>query len=320
MHSCGGMHLNGILTSFWDDDWCGIGHLKILFPRIYLLVLDKGCNVANRLPLSDWSSILWRHPRGGIEMSQFSDMLSTIKDFQTSYQDEYLVLDGQFADGIESQQWNYMISVLDASFCILLRTDGIVILMEMGCSRVKDIRSSIDSIILPSDAISTRWVKFVPIKINVFVWRARLDRLPTRVNLDRRGVTLDSVLCPVCGMATEDSSHVLFRCELASLIIRKICRWWELDSQVFSSFADWDVWFSSIRLSTKSKLLLEGVFFVAWWYIWYFRNQLIFSESPPRRSVLFDDIVARSFSWCNNRCNVVLSWENWLKNPHLILL
>ncbi|GKA62485.1 hypothetical protein Tco_0762004 [Tanacetum coccineum] len=85
---------NGILTSFWDDDWCGIGPLKILFPRIYLLDLDKGCNVANRLPLSDWSSILRRHPRGGIEMSQFSDMLSTIKDFQTSDQDDTWVWTG----------------------------------------------------------------------------------------------------------------------------------------------------------------------------------------------------------------------------------
>ncbi|GJZ50150.1 RNA-directed DNA polymerase, eukaryota [Tanacetum coccineum] len=158
-----------------------------------------------------------------------------------------------------------LISVLDCNHFVSSADRWICDLNGDGMFRVKDIRSSIDSIILLSDAISTRWVKFVPIKINVFVWRARLDRLPTRVNLDRRGVTLDSVLCPMCGMATEDSSHVLFRCELDSLIIRKICRWWELDSQVFSSFADWDVWFSSIRLSTNSKLLLEGVFFVAWW-------------------------------------------------------
>ncbi|GKB76698.1 RNA-directed DNA polymerase, eukaryota [Tanacetum coccineum] len=277
---------DGNNTSFWRDPWVGDQPLRLMFPRLFVLEKEKEISVASKLGLPSVDASFRRQIRGGIE----------------------------------SQQWNDLISVLD---CIILSPAAdrwICDLNGDGMFRVKDIRSSIDSIILPSDAISTRWVKFVPIKINVFVWRARLDRLPTRVNLDRRGVTLDSVLCPVCGMATEDSSHVLFRCELASLIIRKICRWWELDSQVFSSFADWDVWFSSIRLSTKSKLLLEGVFFVAWWYIWYFRNQLIFSESPPRRSVLFDDIVARSFSWCNNRCNVVLSWENWLKNPHLILL
>ncbi|GKB08975.1 alpha-ketoglutarate-dependent dioxygenase AlkB, partial [Tanacetum coccineum] len=63
---------------------------------------------------------------------------------------------------------------------------------------------------------------------------------------------------------SEDISHVLFRCDLASCIFRRICRWWELDSQDLSSFADWDVWFSSIRRPSKSKVLLEGVFFVAW--------------------------------------------------------
>nr|GEZ99313.1 hypothetical protein [Tanacetum cinerariifolium] len=40
--------------------------------------------------------------------------------------------------------------------------------------------------------------------------------------------------------------------------------WWELDSQDLSSFADWDVRFSSIRRLSKSKVLLEGVFFVVW--------------------------------------------------------
>nr|GEX07729.1 RNA-directed DNA polymerase, eukaryota [Tanacetum cinerariifolium] len=42
-------------------------------------------------------------------------------------------------------------------------------------------------------------VKYIPIKINVFAWRVRLDRLPTRVNLFRRGFVLKSSLCPMCG-------------------------------------------------------------------------------------------------------------------------
>ncbi|GJV17585.1 RNA-directed DNA polymerase, eukaryota [Tanacetum coccineum] len=43
--------------------------------------------------------------------------------------------------------------------------------------------------------VATRWVKFChsPFKVNVFSWRARRDRLPTRVNLSRRGVLLDSI-------------------------------------------------------------------------------------------------------------------------------
>ncbi|GJV01614.1 RNA-directed DNA polymerase, eukaryota [Tanacetum coccineum] len=62
-----------------------------------------------------------------------------------------------------------------------------------GEFKVKVIRNFIDDLFLPSSDVATRWVKFIPIKVKVFSWRARRDRLPTRVNLSRRGVLLDSI-------------------------------------------------------------------------------------------------------------------------------
>ncbi|GJZ87100.1 RNA-directed DNA polymerase, eukaryota [Tanacetum coccineum] len=52
--------------------------------------------------------------------------------------------------------------------------------------------------------------------------------LPTRVNLSRRGVLLDSHLCPLCNAAMEDVQHVFFRCDVARVVLRKICRWWDI--------------------------------------------------------------------------------------------
>nr|GEZ37078.1 RNA-directed DNA polymerase, eukaryota [Tanacetum cinerariifolium] len=49
-----------------------------------------------------------------------------------------------------------------------------------GEFRVRDIRTTLDNLLLPSSVVATKWVKHVPIKVNIFVWRARLDRLPTR--------------------------------------------------------------------------------------------------------------------------------------------
>ncbi|GJZ21460.1 RNA-directed DNA polymerase, eukaryota [Tanacetum coccineum] len=167
-----------------------------------------------------------------------------------------------------------------------------------GEFKVKAVRNSLDDLFLPSQAVATRWVKFIPIKVNVFAWRARRDRLPTRLNLSRRGVVLDSILCPLCDADVEDVHHVMFRCDMALSVLRKICWWWELDWQVLSSFSDWNGWFLSIRLPSFIKSILEGVFCVAWWRIWMFRNQLIFDASPPRRSVVFDDIVSWSFNLC----------------------
>nr|GEX25085.1 RNA-directed DNA polymerase, eukaryota [Tanacetum cinerariifolium] len=62
-------------------------------------------------------------------------------------------------DGVEQQQWVELSSILDDLF-------------------------------LPSSVVATRWVKYIPIKINIFTWRARLDRLLTRYNLAKRWVNI----------------------------------------------------------------------------------------------------------------------------------
>nr|GEU86748.1 RNA-directed DNA polymerase, eukaryota [Tanacetum cinerariifolium] len=176
-----------------------------------------------------------------------------------------------------------------------------------GEFRVKEIRNFLDNLFLPSYADATRWVKYIPIKINVFVWCARRDFLPTRVNLSRRGFLLESSSCPLCLSSEKNIHHVLFGCGLAENIFRRICQWWELDWQAFESFLDWNYWFSLIHLSSKVKALSEGVFSVVWWSIWGFRNRTIYNEMPPRRSVLFDDIVSLSFNWFSSRCNKTIT-------------
>ena len=124
----------------------------------------------------------------------------------------------------------------------------------------------------------------------------------------------------MCNVEFEDIQHVLFQCDVAQAVFRRICRWWDLDWQEIRSFLEWDAWFLAIRLPSRLKDVLEGVFSAAWWRIWSLRNMLIFDPSPPSRSGLFDDIISWSFLWCSSRCNRAFSWECWLKNPSLISL
>ncbi|GKC23144.1 RNA-directed DNA polymerase, eukaryota [Tanacetum coccineum] len=166
-----------------------------------------------------------------------------------------------------------------------------------GVFWVKDVRILLDECFLPKAPTATRWVKYVPIKINVFAWKVFLDRLPTRSNLQHRGVLVSDLLCPLCSSAQEDSSHLFFSCRLATDIVRLVCRWWNLSWTPLGSYADWLNWFNSIRLSSKVKDLLEGVLYITWWSVWMFRNQLLFSSKAPRKDVIFDDIVSRSFTF-----------------------
>nr|GEU42950.1 RNA-directed DNA polymerase, eukaryota [Tanacetum cinerariifolium] len=246
-----------------------VNQSSIWFPRLFALEMDKESTVASKLGSSSVDAFFRRSVRDGVERQQWDDLNLVSNSITLSASKDRWICD--------------------------LNGDGVF--------RVKEVRTILDDIFIPSVTDATRWVKYIPIKINVFAWRARVDCLPTRGNLVRRGVVLDSSLCPLYGLVPEDIHHVLFRCDTAKFVFRRICRWWDLDGHDLLSFSDWNAWFFAIRLPYRIKLILEGVFYVAWCHLWVYRNQSIFAATPPRRSVIFDDIVSCSFTWCTSRCN-----------------
>lgn len=69
------------------------------------------------------------------------------------------------------------------------------------------------------------WPKVVPLKINCFVWRARIGRIPSLLALKKRGVIIDDSRCGFCSSADEDADHVLVNCPLASQVLSAIWSW-----------------------------------------------------------------------------------------------
>nr|GEV68290.1 RNA-directed DNA polymerase, eukaryota [Tanacetum cinerariifolium] len=127
--------------------------------------------------------------------------------------------------------------------------------------------------------------------------RIKLNNLPTRLNLSRRGLELQTILFPSCNLAVESTDHLFFSCSMMKDLYASIAKWWDVNMPEFSSFEEWWEWFSNFRLSSKLKMLLEGVFYVAWWLAWNFRNKSIFGPNIPLKARLFDDVVAFSLSW-----------------------
>ncbi|GKA48309.1 RNA-directed DNA polymerase, eukaryota [Tanacetum coccineum] len=265
----------GTGTSFWKDLWIGDNLLKLSFPRLFALEENKDISVADKMNTSISSSFR-RHVRGGVESQQL-DQLSLLLD-------------------------TVILSNMDDRWFWDLNGDGVF--------QVKDVRSMLDEAFLPKMEVPTRWIKSIPIKVNVFAWKLYLDRLPTRSNLSRRNVSLPSLACPLCDHVLEDSSHLFFGCSVAKDIQKLICRWWNLDVHPYESYEDWLSWFKSIRLGSKTKEVLEGVFYVSWWSLWNFRNQFLFASPIPRKDAIFDNIVLRSFYWCVARCNRTLNWDD----------
>ncbi|GJS78792.1 RNA-directed DNA polymerase, eukaryota [Tanacetum coccineum] len=124
------------------------------------------CTVADKLQFSVTSS-LRRSVRGGVESSQLALLQTYIEGTLLSNMEDRWVWD----------------------------------LNGEGVFRDKDVRILLDECFLPKAPTATRWVKYVPIKINVFAWNVFLDRLPTRSNLQHRGVLVSDSLCPLCSSA-----------------------------------------------------------------------------------------------------------------------
>nr|GFC46335.1 RNA-directed DNA polymerase, eukaryota [Tanacetum cinerariifolium] len=222
--------------------------------------------------------------------------------------------------GVEEEQLQLLVDKVAPVVLSNLNDTWVWTLESSGEFSVRSARSYIDDALLPTVGARTRWVSVVPIKINVFAWRVSLDRLPTRINLSLRGIDIPSILCPICSCVGESSSHLQFSCNVARLPLLKVTRWWELDIQECMSYADWLSWFNALRLSKGIKHVLEGVFYVMWWVIWKFRNQVLFGSSQLRLELLFDEIVLLSYTWCYSRCKSNFDWISWIKCPSSISL
>nr|GEX45562.1 RNA-directed DNA polymerase, eukaryota [Tanacetum cinerariifolium] len=129
---------------------------------------------------------------------------------------------------------------------------------------IASIRKVIDDKLLPNVSSKTRWVKYVPIKVNILAWKVKMDALPVRFNLSRRGIDIGSIVCPVCESGVEIVSHLFFKCSLLRQIARKVSSWWNVDYVDANSYEEWLDWLGSLRLPTKLKLMLEGVFYAVW--------------------------------------------------------
>ncbi|PWA92043.1 RNA-directed DNA polymerase, eukaryota [Artemisia annua] len=166
---------------------------------------------------------------------------------------------------------------------------------------VKKTRIHLDNASLPDAYISTRWFRFIPKKVNIFVWHAHRDHLPTWWNLSNNGVKIESILCPTCSSSPETIQHSLWTCSFAACVWLKVFSWLDLPYPTLSSLQD--------EIDASRYL---------WCGVVDFMELLKPShlQHPMARNEIFDKITRTSFLWYTNRNRKAnTSWNNWLQNP-----
>ncbi|GJS27598.1 RNA-directed DNA polymerase, eukaryota, reverse transcriptase zinc-binding domain protein [Tanacetum coccineum] len=181
---------NGEQSYFWDDVWLGDSKFRDLYPRLYLLESAKNASVASKFRDNSLKDSFRRQPRSGIEEEQLLHLFSKTSSVMLPNSND---------------RWTCS---LDSA----------------SIFSVKSARDFIDGLFLSKATVPTRWVKYIPIKINIFTWRVFLDKLLTRLNLSLRGIDIPSIFCPVCSISVESTSHLLFSCHLAHQHMSKVSR------------------------------------------------------------------------------------------------
>nr|GEZ48824.1 RNA-directed DNA polymerase, eukaryota, reverse transcriptase zinc-binding domain protein [Tanacetum cinerariifolium] len=156
---------NGSNTCFWKVAWRGGSPFKSLYPRLYALETQKKIDVASKFSHSGLDVSFPRPPRCGVELQQFERMKKKVEGCIV-------------ADMMDKWFW-----ALEGS----------------GEFTITSVRKMIDDFMLPEVSSKTRWIKAVPTKVNVYAWKVKLDGLPTRLNISRRGIDIEFILCPMSG-------------------------------------------------------------------------------------------------------------------------
>ncbi|XP_071708765.1 uncharacterized protein [Rutidosis leptorrhynchoides] len=171
----------------------------------------------------------------------------------------------------------------------------------------------IDKIDQQDPSQPTIWCKYVSIKINVLIWRMRLRRLTTKLNLLAKGMEFDNGFCCVWANGLEDDLHLIKKYDTGMEIWSKVATWINLDIPECNSMDGLWSWVDGVLINGKQRTIVRVVIFSTLWNVWQLRNNITFKGSKFRKCHVFDSIVIDSFNWLYARFKKSgVNWTEWL--------
>ncbi|XP_058732731.1 uncharacterized protein LOC131604302 [Vicia villosa] len=162
------------------------------------------------------------------------------------------------------------------------------------------------------------WNSLVPFKIQIFMWRVCIDRLPTKDSLSKRGV-LDissNLLCEFCKIHLETSTHFFFLCNVVKALWRRIYLWLGEDLPFsLAKFFDFGIIQEKVK-NVKSRKKINSIWIATAWSLWIMRNAMIFDKVAYSFDKVFYNIMFLSWSWLDSSNSLLsCSFYDWYKLP-----
>ncbi|MFS7999578.1 putative reverse transcriptase zinc-binding domain-containing protein [Helianthus anomalus] len=281
---------NGLNTKFWSDLWVGSTVLKVRWPNLYALDRKKQCLVAERFV---WDSGRW------IFAPDWKKYLSSVAELSEMQDVDFLLNNVNLAGGMDRWSWGDKHSE------------------PMSVASVKDwIRASSE---VQRQHLMI-WESWIPIKVNLFIWRAEMGRIPTKEALFRRHINIQDTSCSICGFGDENVMHLFTGCIFANSVWSAVGRWCRVSMFMAFDFSDLLSVHDQVSGDKWAQKVIRGIIYISCWVIWKLRNYKVFSDSNPKVVEAVAMIKSWSFLWLKNRSKFgSLVWKEWSRNPIYML-
>ena len=159
------------------------------------------------------------------------------------------------------------------------------------------------------------WKLKIPSKTSIFAWRLIRDRLSTKLNLRRRHVEINDMLCPFCKNREKGATHLFFHCSKILPIWWKSLSWVNIlgafppnPRQHFLQHVH--VLDDGIRVNKRKCWWMAMT-----WTIWQQRNKIVYSNDTFNGNKLLDDAIFLLWIWLRNmEKDFVIHFNQWSSN------
>ena len=160
------------------------------------------------------------------------------------------------------------------------------------------------------------WSGWVPLKCKIMAWRATLNRLPTKMELFKRGVPFQNNACAFCNSDEETALHLFTGCFYTAEIWTRVQTWCKIAPLLVFEVSDILKTVESQQFSSQASYILKGILITTMWAIWNERNKRIFEGKSRRPIEVVEIIKTTSYFWIRNRSKMKdIEWNVWCISP-----
>ncbi|XP_071704877.1 uncharacterized protein [Rutidosis leptorrhynchoides] len=122
-----------------------------------------------------------------------------------------------------------------------------------------------------------------------------------RIELDKRGVDLHSVRCPLCDNDPESVEHALFHCKFAKELWDRLYKWWKLSYSSCYNLSNAFKENCPSSLSLMGKNIWQALEWTCGYLLWKNGNNRVFNGLSWSVPVALNEVQILSFEWIARR-------------------